>query len=50
MFTPGPEWKEFRFPLASFNGTDGKDVTAIMFSAGPPAGGFSFTIDTVRLE
>jgi cytoskeletal protein RodZ len=49
-FTPGPEWKEFRFPLASFNGADGKDVTAIMFSAGPPVGDFSFTIDTVRLE
>jgi hypothetical protein len=49
-FTPGPEWKEFRFPLASFNGTDGKDVTAIMITAGPPAGDFSFTIDTVRLE
>lgn len=49
-FTPGPEWKEFRFPLESFNGTDGKDVTAIMFSASPPAGDFSFTIDTVRLE
>jgi hypothetical protein len=49
-FTPGPEWKEFRFPLSSFNGTDGHDVTAILFSAGPPAGDFSFAIDTVRLE
>jgi len=49
-FTTGPEWKEFRFPLSSFNGTDGKDVTAIMFSAGGQAGDFSFTIDTVRLE
>ena len=50
LFTPGPEWKEFRFPLASFNGTDGKDITSIMFTAGPPAGDFSFTIDTVSLE
>jgi hypothetical protein len=50
LFTPESEWKEFRFPLASFNGTDGKDITAIMFSAGPPVGDFSFTIDTVRLE
>jgi cytoskeletal protein RodZ len=49
-FTAGPEWKEFRIPLASFNGTDGKDITAIMFSAGAPAGDFSFTIDTVSLE
>ncbi len=49
-FTAGPEWKEIRIPLASFNGTDGKDITAIMFSAGPPAGDFSFTIDTVSLE
>jgi hypothetical protein len=50
IFTPGPEWKEFRFTLASFNGTDGKDITSIMFTAGPPAGDFSFTIDTVSLE
>jgi hypothetical protein len=49
-FTAGPEWKEFRFPLSAFNGTDGHDVTAILFSGGPPAGEFSFAIDTVRLE
>jgi hypothetical protein len=50
LFTPGPDWKEFRFPLASFNGTDGKDVSSILYSAFPPAGDFSFTLDTVRLE
>ncbi len=50
IFTPGPDWKEFRFTLASFNGTDGKDITSIMFSAGQPAGDFSFAIDTVSLE
>jgi len=50
LLTLGPDWKEFRFPLAEFNGTDGKDVTAIMYSAGPPAGDFSFTLDSVRLE
>lgn len=50
LFTPGPDWKEFRFALADFNGTDGKDVTGIMYSAGGPTGDFSFTIDTVRLQ
>lgn len=50
IFTPGPDWKEFRFTLASFNGTDGKDITSIMFTAGQPAGDFSFAIDTVSLE
>jgi hypothetical protein len=49
-FTAGPQWKEFRFPLASFNGTDGHDITAIIFGAGLPTGDFSFAIDTVRLE
>jgi imidazolonepropionase-like amidohydrolase len=48
-FAAGPEWKQYTFPLTAFNGTDGHDVTAILFAAGPEAGKFDFQIDGVRL-
>lgn len=49
-FTVGPEWKQFSFPLSSFNGTDGHDVTAILFVGGPQTGEFDFQIDDVQLR
>jgi hypothetical protein len=49
-FTVGTEWKQFSFPLSSFNGTDGHDVTAILFVGGPQAGEFDFQIDDVQLR
>ena len=48
-FTAGPEWRSYVFPLADFGGTDGHDVTAIIFSAGPQPAKFDFQIDEVRL-
>jgi imidazolonepropionase-like amidohydrolase len=48
-FTAGPEWRLYTFPLADFGGTDGHDVTAIVFSAGPQPAKFDFQIDEVRL-
>ncbi|MGO9094952.1 MAG: CIA30 family protein [Bryobacteraceae bacterium] len=47
-FTAGPEWHEYIFPLEEF-GMDGRDVTAIVFSAGPQPAKFDFQIDEVRL-
>jgi imidazolonepropionase-like amidohydrolase len=49
-FTVGPEWKQFTFPLSAFNGTDGHDVTAILFVGGPQAGKFEFQIDEIQLQ
>lgn len=49
-FNPGPQWKQFTFAFASFNGIAGSDITAIIFSGGPDAGPFSFEIDDVRLQ
>ncbi|HYL63080.1 MAG TPA: CIA30 family protein [Candidatus Methylomirabilis sp.] len=49
-FVAGPDWKEFTFPFADFGGTDGYDVTAIIFAAGVPAGSFQFYLDDVRLD
>jgi hypothetical protein len=48
-FTAGPEWRLYTFLLADFGGTDGHDVTAIVFSAGPQPAKFDFQIDEVRL-
>jgi len=49
-FTAGPEWKKTTIPFASFNGTDGHDIMAILFVGGPAAGKFDFQIDEVKLE
>jgi hypothetical protein len=49
-FVPGPEWKQFTFPLAAFNGMDGSDLTGIFFGGGPDPGRFEFQIDDVRLS
>lgn len=48
-FTAGPTWQEVVMPFAGF-GTDGSDVTAILFSAGPNPGPFRLRIDEVRLR
>lgn len=49
-FVAGPEWKEFTFPFSDFGGTDGHDITAIIFAAGVPAGSFQLYLDDVRLD
>jgi len=49
-FTAGADWKKTTIPFASFNGTDGHDIMAILFVGGPAAGKFDFEIDDVKLE
>ena len=49
-FTPGPEWREFVLPLASFSSIDGSDLRGVLFSAGSKPGPFRFTIDDVRFR
>jgi imidazolonepropionase-like amidohydrolase len=49
-FTPGPEWREFVLPLASFSSLDGSDLRGVLFSAGSKPGPFRFTIDDVRFR
>jgi imidazolonepropionase-like amidohydrolase len=49
-FTPGPEWREFVLPLASFSKLDGSDLRGVLFSAGSKPGPFKFTIDEVRFR
>ncbi len=49
-FAAGAEWKKISLPFTGFNGTDGHDVSAILFVGGPAGGKFDFQIDEVRLE
>ncbi|HEY6371816.1 MAG TPA: CIA30 family protein [Candidatus Sulfotelmatobacter sp.] len=49
-FTAGPEWKKTNIPFSAFNGTDGHDISAILFVGGPEAGKFDFQVDEIALE
>jgi imidazolonepropionase-like amidohydrolase len=49
-FTAGPEWKQFTFPLSSFEGADGHGLNAVIFAAGPTPGSFDFYLDEVHIE
>jgi imidazolonepropionase-like amidohydrolase len=44
------QWTEVRIPLAGFQGADLQQVRGLAFTAGLPAGPFSFEIDSVRIE
>ena len=49
-FATGSEWKQINLPFSSFEGTDGHDISAILFVGGPSGGKFDFQIDEVKLE
>ncbi|HEX7123988.1 MAG TPA: CIA30 family protein [Gemmatimonadaceae bacterium] len=49
-FVAGSDWREYVFPFSAFGGTDGRDITAVLFVAGPQAGTFTLYIDDVRFR
>lgn len=49
-FVSEKNWKRYKLPLSSFNGTDGHDVAAILFVGGPAAGAFELYLDNVGLQ
>ncbi|HEV2178309.1 MAG TPA: CIA30 family protein [Terriglobia bacterium] len=49
-FVAGSEWKQYSFPLTAFQGTDGHDLEAVLFSASTDPGTFAFQIDDVRFK
>lgn len=49
-FTAGPDWKKTTIPFLAFNGTDGHDISAVLFVGGPSAGKFDFQVDEITLE
>lgn len=49
-FRAGPDWEEVRMPLDGFANADPARLRAIAFTAGDPAGAFSFRIDQVELR
>lgn len=49
-FSTGPDWKEISVSFTDLGGTDGHDVTAILFCASSDPGAFTFAIANVSLE
>src|SRR5262249_16680224 len=49
-FTPGPEWKQYRFSLSAFHTIDGRDLAGLLWTGGPATGPFSFVVDDLKLE
>jgi hypothetical protein len=49
-FTPGPEWREVRLPLADFAGVDLGALRGVGVTAGLPAGTFWFELDAVEIR
>ncbi len=48
-FVAGSKWKQFILAIRDFGGTDGSDITAVLFARSPEPGKFKFQIDDVRL-
>jgi imidazolonepropionase-like amidohydrolase len=48
-FATTSAWQEVAIPWTAF-GTDGSDITAILFAGGPQAGEFGFQVDEVGLR
>jgi imidazolonepropionase-like amidohydrolase len=48
-FVAGQQWTEVSMPLSDF-GVDGRDIMGILWTGGPQAGKFSFTIDQIDLR
>jgi imidazolonepropionase-like amidohydrolase len=49
-FTTGPDWTEVVIPFSDLGGTDGHDISGILFSASSEPGAFIFAIDNIRLD
>jgi len=49
VFTAGPEWKQFSFPMAAFK-VDGTDMIGVAFMASQKVGKFEFEIDEVEIK
>jgi imidazolonepropionase-like amidohydrolase len=49
-FYPTREWREFEFLFAAFGGSDGHDITGILFTPSAKPGSFRLELDDVRLN
>ncbi len=49
-FTPGDEWKQFRFPISSFADCSGADIMGVFIGASGDPGEFKLRIDDVRID
>jgi beta-glucosidase len=49
MFTAGAEWKQYSYPISAF-GTDGSDLSALIFACGQTPGKFEFELDDLEIR
>jgi hypothetical protein len=49
IFAAGPEWKQYSFPMSAF-GTDGSDLSALIFAHAQAPGKFEFEIDELEMR
>jgi len=48
-FVAGPEWKQYTFPLSTFE-TDGSDLSGLGFIRAQEPGQFQFEIDQLEIQ
>ena len=48
-FAAGPEWKQYSFPISSFN-VDASDLTGVAFVKAMTTGKYEFEIDEVDIK
>jgi imidazolonepropionase-like amidohydrolase len=49
-FAASPAWQRITLPISEFDGLDGRDLTGIVWTAGPRPGKFSFQLDEIELR
>ena len=49
QFVAGPQWKQYSYPISSFD-TDGHDVVSLIFALGQNAAKFDFEIDDFEIK
>ena len=49
-FVAGPEWKQYHACRSPALETDGSDIMAFVWAAGPKTGKFTLALDNIRLQ
>jgi hypothetical protein len=49
-FVAGPQWTQVSMALSDFDGSDGRDVVAILWTGGPEPGRFDFAVDEIEVH
>jgi hypothetical protein len=50
IFVAGPQWTQVSMALSDFDGSDGRDLTGILWTGGPEPGKLDFAVDEIELH